>query len=295
MAEEGEAQPTEEQAAPAEPEQESLLGEVESTGEAEAAAKGEAEEPVEPSNRDPHKNDPDIEPVEQPSEQEETTYEEGERPEWLPEKFNSPEELVKAYNEMGNTIRGKFDLPEGFTSPEEVVEAYNNIKENGPEPPETYDLQAPEGLGDPTDADVEMFKEAGLTNQQAQKVMDQFAENVLPSVHEKQAEVENERLGRQWQMEPNTREFQDRMSQIKSWAEENMPAHAVNEMAKTSNGVNALYQMMQSGMESRMVSGSSAGTARLTQDELNSMVQDERYWTDPAYRQDVERKLGLGG
>ncbi|MFP3915365.1 MAG: capsid assembly protein [Actinomycetota bacterium] len=282
MAEEGEAQPTE-GAAPAEGEGENLLEGVQSTQE--AATPPSQEPTVEHSDRDPHKNDPNVEPVAQPEEP-------GERPEWLPEKFNTPEDLVQAYNEMGNTIRGKFNLPEGFNSPEELAEAYQQLQEKGPEPPEKYDFEVPEGLGELTEADEAMFREAGLTNEQARIITEKFAEDVIPAVQEKQAELEMERLGRQWQLDPQDRQFQTRLEQVKSWAQSNLPENVVAEMAKTSNGVSALYQMMQSGVEASLVDGSS-GTARMTKEELDSMVQDERYWTDPAFRRDVERRLGL--
>lgn len=274
--------------------EETILDGVESTGEATQPQNTAAETPVADDQNNPHRNDPET-PINTPPEEGQGNQESGERPEWLPEKFNSPEELAKAYNELGSTIRGKFELPEGFDSPEELAKAYNELKEqtSSTQAPESYELELPEGFNGLTDQDEQMFREAGLTNEQAQKLVDKFHETVLPAMREKQVELEKERLGRQWQLDPSDRQFTSRLEQVKTWAENNLPSEVVSQLAQSSNGVNALYQMMQSGIQGRMMDGQTSGTARMTQAELDSMVQDERYWTDPAYRQDVERRLGL--
>lgn len=189
------------------------------------------------------------------------------RPEWLPEKFKSPEDLVKAYNELGGKLREKND------------------------PPEAYDLKLPDGVAGLTDDDSAAFKEMGLTNAQAQKLVDYFHANVVPEIQNIRAGVEKERLAAAWNMQGvESHEFSQRLVEVKSWAARNLPEAAVAEMAKTANGVNALYKMMQSGMDAKNIQPAQA--QRLDKAQLQELMNDQRYLTrDPDYMAYVQRKF----
>jgi len=64
----------------------------------------------------------------------------------------------------------------------------------------------------------------------------------------------------------------------------------VQELSKSSNGVNAIYKMMQAGFEKNQVSGQTS-EPQVNMTDIQSMVNDERYWNDAAFRQEVERKI----
>jgi len=228
-----------------------------------------------------HGNDPNVQPQVDPST----------RPEGLPEKFQTVEELAQAYNEMGTKIREKFDLPEGYESPSQVIEELQQLKESNT-PPEKYEnLKLPEGVDELGESDTEFFKELGLSEEKAQKVMDYFTENVLPAMAEKTAEVEKERLGRQWGMDPQTPEFQDRMAALREWAYRNFPESAVQDMAKSASGVMGLYNMMKAGYDKQQTSMNQQSEPQVTPQQIQSMVNDDRYWNDAAFRAEVERKI----
>lgn len=189
------------------------------------------------------------------------------RPEWLPEKFKSPEDLVKAYNELGGKLREKND------------------------PPEAYELTLPDGVSGLTDDDAAAFKQMGLTNDQAQKLVDYFHANVVPEIQNIRAGVEKERLAAAWNMQGvESHEFSQRLVEVKSWAARNLPEAAVAEMAKTANGVNALYKMMQSGMDAKNIQPAQAH--RLDKAQLQELMNDPRYVNrDPDYMAHVQRKF----
>jgi hypothetical protein len=211
------------------------------------------------------------------------------RPEGLPEKFSSVEELAQAYNEMGKKIRDKFNLPEGYDSPDQLLSEFTQLKEKN-KPPESYELTLPEGVEELSEDDVQLFKEVSLNNEQAQKVVDYVIEAVVPAIQEAKVEVEKERLARTWNMDPKTPYFSERMSSIKQWADQNLPKAVVQELSQSSNGVNAIYKMMQAGFEKSQVSGQTS-EPKLNMIDIQSMVNDDRYWTDAAFRQEVERKV----
>ena len=191
-----------------------------------------------------------------------------ERPPWLPEKFKTPEDLVKAYNEMGKKIREKHG------------------------PPEQYEIELPEGVGELSEQDVEAFKNMGLTNDQAQNLVNHFYQEVVPAIQDARADAERARLASVWNMgSPDSHEFHQRLTEVKSWASRNLPEAVVNEMAKTHNGVNALYQMMQQGAERNQVKPASA-QSRPSQKELMDLMNDERYLKrDPDFMEYVNRRF----
>ena len=196
-----------------------------------------------------------------------TNPEAEERPEWLPEKFKTPEDLVKAYNELGGKLREKN------------------------EPPETYELELPDGV-ELKEADAEAFKEMGLNNDQAQKLVGYFYENVIPELQQARADVEVERLAQAWNVKADSTEFQQRLSKVKSWALRNMDEQAVAMMARTHNGVQALYQMMQAKADQNLPAG--GNQARPSPADLQAMMADERYVNrDPDYMAHVQRQFQL--
>lgn len=204
--------------------------------------------------------------VNTPEKPEEETDSDAERPEWLPEKFKTPEDLVKAYNELGGKLREKN------------------------EPPEEYDVKFPNEEVELQEDDAEAFREMGLNNEQAQKLVDYFYENVVPELREARTEVEKQRLASNWGVDAESTEFQQRLVKLKSWASQNLPESAVKEMAKTHNGVNALYQMMQAKAEANLAQG--GNTSRPAKADLTKMMEDERYINrDPDFMAHVQKQF----
>jgi hypothetical protein len=188
------------------------------------------------------------------------------RPDWLPEKFKTPDDLVKAYNEMGSKIRQKF------------------------EPPEQYEIKLGEEAVELTESDVAMFKETGLTNEQAQKLTEYFHESIVPALQEARVSLELDRLADAWGTPANSNEFKQQLASVKAWAQQNLPESVVAEMSKSSSGVNTLLSLMKQGAQAHRAVGQTQ--ARPTKEDLNRMMQDERYWKgDEEYRNYVREQF----
>jgi hypothetical protein len=193
------------------------------------------------------------------------------RPEWLPEKFKSPEDLVKAYNEMGAKIREKNEPPESY-----------EIKVGDPESLEPVDL---------TENDVAAFKEAGLTNEQAQKITDYFYQSVMPDIIEAKASIEKERLAQEWNLGADSNEFTHQLAKVKAWAQQNMPEAAVTELSRTAKGVATLATLMEQGAASHRAVGDNS-SPRPNRQQLNDLMNDDRYWNgDEDYREYVRQQF----
>jgi hypothetical protein len=192
------------------------------------------------------------------------------RPEWLPEKFNSPEDMAEAYKQLEKKLSEK--------GPDQKV-------------PDQYELQVPEGLGmsDVDEEDQKFFRENGFSNEQAQAFLDYVGEGLMPQIQKATTEAQTERLGRQWDMDPNSDAFKQRLGELKKWADDNLPESVVNDLRKSANGVSAMFQMMQGKMSFAGEEG--PGQQGLTQAEIDSMVSDSRYGQDEAYTQYVEEQV----
>lgn len=199
-----------------------------------------------------------------------------ERPEWAPEQFWNKEE---GRLEVQKLAKSYADL-----------RAHMNQQAVGA--PDEYKVELPEGWEGLTDDDVEVFKEANLTNAQAQKMVDYVNETMLPVVQEAIAGGHKQALAAKWNMEPDNTMFQERMTRLRDWAYSNYPEQLVNHMARSAEGVDQLFQMMRSSANDS-VRGEQTAQQKLSKAEIDSMVSDPRYWTDEAYRAEVERKVGL--
>lgn len=189
------------------------------------------------------------------------------RPEWLPEKFKSPEDLVTAYNEMGTKIREKFEAPE------------------------EYELKLPEGIdAGLTEADVQTFKEANLTNEQAQKVVDHMFNTIMPELMEAKVSVERERLSSEWGIKSDSAEFGQQLAKVKAWANQNLPDAVVTELSRTASGVATIAQMME--QKSQAHRATPAPASRPSKADLQNLMNDERYWKgDEEYRKYVTEQF----
>lgn len=199
-----------------------------------------------------------------------------ERPEWVPEQFWNKEE--------------------GRLETEKLAKSYADLRahmnQQGVGAPDEYKVELPEDWEGLTDDDVEIFKDANLTNQQAQKMIDYVNETMMPLVQEAIEGGHKQALASKWNMEPDNAMFQERMTRLRDWAYQNYPEELVNHMARSAEGVDQLFQMMRS-KSNDSVRGEQSAQQKLSKAEMDSMVADPRYWSDEAYRAEVERKVGL--
>ena len=215
---------------------------------------------------------------EQPQEQPQS-----ERPEWLPEKFNSPEDMAKAYSELEAKQSGKqteeSDTKQDLSIPELSEKDMNyysqRFAENGQLDEDDY--AGLEKLGVSKDM-VNAYIQGQVAMQQ------QYTQTVY-----------NEVGG------------QESYQAMTEWASNNLTPEEIAVYDKAVNsgdttttmsavkGLQARYQL-ENGTQPNLMQGKTTGTGVQAYESLDQMkreMQDPRYASDPAFRESVQRKLAV--
>jgi len=203
-----------------------------------------------------------------------------ERPQWLPEKFKSPEDLAKAYSE----------LEKRFSTPAEKPKA---------EP--QADAGTPSGLN--FEPYAQEYAETGdLSEESIQKLVAQgIPENVVRNYVDGVKAVGERQTQQIYSMAGGEAQYNSMLE----WAAENLEEgeiDAFNEIMDAGNS--ASMQMAVRGLQARYVQ-SNGQPAKLIQGEVTgpsggvfrsvaevvAAMKDPRYSKDPAYRRDLENRL----
>ncbi len=223
-----------------------------------------------------------------------------ERPSWLPEKFESPEDLAKAYSE----------LEKQFTQRAQAETKKTEAKK--------ADTQQADEAQTDDDAVNEIVESAGLNMSDLTTEYEQSGQ-LSEDSYEKLAEAGisreyvdgyirgQEALAVQYQGEVfNIAGGQQAYTEMIQWAAQNLSTDEINafntsvnsgnlEQAKLSvQGLLARYTEAE-GNEPKLVKGvatGDAGSVFRSTAELVAAMKDPKYKNDPAYRQDVIDKLG---
>jgi len=211
---------------------------------------------------------------------------EEERPEWLDEKFESPEEMAKAYKELQKKMSkpkaekkesAKMDeasAPEATTSA--IEDARNEFAESGELSDKAFDALEKAGL-------PRSFVEQYIAGQQAMSVQ--------------QAATIQESIGGAGNYEA-----------MAEWASENLAdgdLDAFNDIVEGPSveqarvAVKGLYAQFiaAGGKGPALVQGSTSGDAGVkpfgSTAQVTEAMRDPRYASDPAYRENVEKRMSV--
>ena len=211
------------------------------------------------------------------------------RPEWLPEKFNSVEDMASAYESLEQKL-GSQDNEEEYEEEledgelEEIVEG---LEEEGID----FDSLSQEfsELGGLTEDSYDSLLEAGIPR----TMVDQFIEGQMAVATQMQQEAFSQVGGQQ--------AYED----MTSWASDNLPEASIdafNDAVNSGNietanlaiqGLQARYRSVN-GNEPSLVMGETKSVTGGVFDsaaQLTAAMRDPRYSTDSAYRQSVASKL----
>jgi len=206
------------------------------------------------------------------------------RPEWLPEKYKSAEDLAKAYKELEGKLGTKETDLRAKLSEELKAEAYKD------RPKSAGDYKLPEGVDETSAVDNEMLKwwselsyESGYGQDKFQKGIEMYNEamkNGAPDI-----EAEMKKLGES---------ANDRISAASAFANKFFPKDAlpaVARMCETSDGIVALEAVMEAMKDGSFAADATTST-RLDEGKLQEMMRDERYFhpakRDPSFIRQVE-------
>tara|TARA_B100001094_G_scaffold333061_1_gene408245 strand:- start:3791 stop:4540 length:750 start_codon:yes stop_codon:yes gene_type:complete len=215
------------------------------------------------------------------------TAQDPERPEWLPEKFKSPEDMAKAYS----ALEGKLGQPQEEQDAEDLTSA---------DASEVSEVLGANGI----DFDVlqQEYQELGGLSEDAYEAL---AEAGFPEAVVDQWIAGQEAISQQVQSEMHslvggTEQYQE----LVGWAADALPEaeiDAFNATMETQDpdmirlaiqGLNARYR---SEAAPNLIQGStgavSTGGKFESNAELTTAMSDPRYAKDPAYRQAVADKL----
>jgi hypothetical protein len=205
-----------------------------------------------------------------------------ERPEWLPEKYSSGEDLAKAYKELESKLGTKEEDIRNKLLEEIQTEAF------GDRPDSAGDYQLPDIVDNDLAVDNELLQwwsehsfENGYGQEEFQKGIEMYAQAINGSQPDLEAEAS--KLGDN----ANDRIQAASMFANKFFPEQSLPA--IERMCESHEGILALEAIMEATKDGSFSDGTQP-TGQTTQAELDQMMQDPRYWdkNDTAYVKQVE-------
>jgi len=221
-----------------------------------------------------------------------------ERPEWLPDKFGSAQEMAQAYKSLEQKLSGSQEEVEQYQMTEEQAQETQEIQEQSTS--QVYQLLDERGLDFQTFQD-EMNETGGLSDGAYEALEEVGIQRGMVNtwIDGQNAKAE-QNIDQLYNLTGGTESY-NRMLQ---WADDNLhpsEAEAFNkqidnldvtaELAVT--GLFARYQQSEGAMPSLM-SGDTNVSIEPRYDSLaqiTSAMSDPRYETDPAYRAQVAGRL----
>ena len=195
-----------------------------------------------------------------------------ERPEWLPEKYSSGEDLAKAYKELESKLGTKEEDIRNKLLEEIQTEAFSD------RPDSAGDYQLPDIVDDELAVDNELLQwwsehafENGYGQNEFQKGIEMYAQAVNGSQPDLEAEAA--KLGDN----ANDRIQAASMFANKFFPEQSLPA--IERMCESHEGILALEAIMEATKDGSFA-GNTQPSGRVTQDELNELMSHPDYWKD---------------
>ena len=213
------------------------------------------------------------------------------RPEWLPEKFKSAEDMAKAYSELESKLGAPKAAAEApVVAPTEATEA------------DAEKALAPSGLN-LQEFNAEFAEKGTLSTESYDKllkagydkaIVDQFIEGQKARASQFQSDIMSEVGG------------SDKYTEIVTWAKASLTPgeiDAYNEAVGSGQpdkaklaamGLSAKFLKANGSDPQRLLGGQANGSADVFESmaQVTSAMKDARYKEDPAYRAKIQAKLG---
>jgi len=205
-------------------------------------------------------------PVETVPSAEAQEAEQPERPEWLPEKFKSPEDLAKSYTELEKKV-----------STNKVPDAYDFSM--------TKDLGLDEMPEDLSQEVTDVFKKSGFTQDQVKTAMalysDQMGKITQQMANSPRVDLDQEQsaLQQQW-----GNEYADRLESVKKYAG-TLPQRVLEQpLVDTAEGIQFLEQLMSNNRMPNPITNTQASATRdanSVREDIRTMRQDDKFKLPP--------------
>jgi len=229
--------------------------------------------------------------------QEQTTEQQTDRPEWLPEKFKSPEDMANAYSELEKKMgTGTTEEEQPAEATEEndgdVQDGDDNNKENTEYSAVVTDASKEffANDGQLSDETYEKLAQAGLPKE----LVDSYAAGQQALLQSEEGEIKSVANG---QFDAMAEWANDNLGQEEIDAFDDIVTGGTKEQAKFA--VKSLYDRYEraNGSSPKLVQGAVTGGSTMpfkSMQELARAQSDPRYKTgDKAYHEEIDRRLSV--
>ena len=233
--------------------------------------------------------------AEEPQAETELPQEQSDRPDWLPEKFKTPEDMSKAYSELEKKMGAgaKEDQAEVEQVEEKAEDQEEQTEENTSEAYQTIAEASKEFFendGQLSEETYNALEKAGLPRD----LVDSYAAGQQALLQSEEAQIQSVANGQY-----------DAMSE---WANENLPQEEIDAFDEAVTGgtvqqaklaVQGLYARYQNevGVKPKLTQGAVSGTSTMpfkSMQELARAQSDPRYKSgDKAYHEEIDRRLSV--
>ena len=205
------------------------------------------------------------------------------RPDWLPEKFKTPEDMAKSYGELE---RGFYQRKDDLR--DQIIQELNDeAKSSAPASPADYEIEfeAPEGLEYTVSEDDPMLNwfrgkahEYGLSQDEFTGLVNEYAQ--MDVMRGPDWNVESEILGEH---------AEHRLERVDGWAQSSLSQEAYDAFANipaSANMVQLFEELMElNGQPQFNMVSETEFQETMSIDDLRAMQNDPRYWKekDPAF------------
>lgn len=248
---------------------------------------------VEINERAPQEIDPESEEAVDAVSEEQTQETQEDRPEWLPEKFKSPEDMANAYSELEKKMGA------GAKEQEQEEEGETTNEEEQPDDSTKEDTNTNDVI---VEASKEFFENDGVISEETYK---NLAEVGLPKEL-----VDSYAAGQQALQQSEEGSIKSvtegNWDQMAEWASNNLSPEEVNtfdeivqngtvEQAKlAAKGLYAQFKA-ENGVSPKLVQGAVSGSSTMpfkSNQELARAMSDPRYKSgDKSYHEEIDRRI----
>jgi hypothetical protein len=207
------------------------------------------------------------------------------RPEWLPEKYKSPEDLAKAYKELEGKLGTRDEDMRKKVMEELQAEAYKD------RPPSAGEYSLPDFVNEEEAVNSDLLKwwadqafENGYSQSEFEKGIEIYMKS-MPAPPD--LEKERGKLGDG----ANQRIEAASMFATKFFPAETLPA--IERLCESAEGIIALEVMMEA-MKDGNFSQATNPASGMSEADLREMMKDERYWNASKRDNDFIKKVDAG-
>jgi hypothetical protein len=237
----------------------------------------------------------EIEPEEKPVTEAELPQDQSDRPEWLPEKFKSPEDMSKAYAELEKKLG---------QAPKEDTEESEQVEEKAEDETEQSEENVSEAYQAVAEASKEFFENDGQLSEETYNALEKAG---LP-----RDLVDSYAAGQQALLQSEEGQIksvaQGNYDAMAEWANENLPQEEIDAFDEVVTGgsisqaklaVQGLYARYQNevGAKPKLTQGAVSGVSTMpfkSMQELARAQSDPRYKSgDKAYHEEIDRRLSV--